>query len=151
MKKNKLPYSINWKKLANGRPLKYSLKDFTSAFDEYVEECHEPVLNEDGEIIKYNQIKPMILVGYLNRMTLSREVWSDYLKKDGFSDTLSCIKKTIEESLVNKALTDPKNFNGCKFVLTNGYGYSDKQIIESTNTNVNKTLNIEIVDKDQNE
>jgi len=92
---------------------------------------------------------PISVIGFCNYIGCSRNTLCDYGHKENFSDTVEAIKSVIEQFTAEQLFTN-RNTAGIQFILKNCFkdNWIDKSIVESKNTNVNTTLDINFVDKE---
>jgi hypothetical protein len=129
-----------------GRPRIFeSAKEMHNKIEEYFEWCDEQVreyTDKKGNIhIIY---KPYTVSGLCLYLGMTRETLCQYEKKEGFSDTIKNAKNRIENWVEEHSLTGELNPAVSIFNLKNNFGWTDKQEIESKNTNTN--INTDISD-----
>jgi hypothetical protein len=81
--------------------------------------------------------KPLSIARLANWLCVDRKTLYNYKERDDFGPTICWAMDYILASLEERCIDDGKA--GQIFILKN-YGYSDKQEIESTNTNVNTDI-----------
>lgn len=131
-----------------GRPVKFKKPiEMQVIFDEYINENFKFIKNDDGTITEIN-LYPISIIGLTNRLGITRETLCKYGNKKEFSDTVSLMKNVIEQYYLDMLITNPRTA-GITFILKNCFkeNWQDKSIIESTNKNVNSTLDINFIDK----
>ena len=117
---------------AGGRPMKYeTAKQLERLFDAYIEECKRDE-------------RPLTITGLANAIEMSRESLIEYSHKDEFVDTIKKYKSIVLQSLEERLVAGKSNPTGVIFNLKNNYGWEDKRVVESNNTNV--TLSIEDIE-----
>ena len=107
-----------------------SLKDMAPEDKAYMEEM-VPVLSNAGEpVIETRWLKPPLLNGLYLHLGISKETWSDYGRKEGFSDSVLRARLVSETYLANETAARDGNTNGPKFLLSACYGYREVQGIK---------------------
>lgn len=132
-----------------GRPLKIETsEELIKLFESYVSNCFINAKDDLGKIYQ-KQIKPLTIVGFCNSINIHRDTFRDWMenREVNFSATCKQIKQTVEEYVVDELFTSPRTV-ALMFILKNNFNWIDKQEIETKNTNVNKTLPINFIDKD---
>ena len=122
-----------------GRPRKFnSPEDLIRLFNKFLDSCYD-----ENEI----NIKPITIISFCNYVGMHRDTFNEYSHQSLFSDTTKRIKAIMEEFAVEQLFSNPRQ-TSMIFLLKNNYGYVDKTEVETKNTNIQKTLNIEFIDKD---
>lgn len=130
-----------------GRPKKVkTVKELQKIIQKYFNECFKL----DKETGEYINIQPITIRGIALACNVTYDTLIEWSKREDFSETILRAKLFVEEYTEKQLFNKDKPTNGIKFSLINNFKWQDKSVVESTNTNVNKTLNIEIIDKDQN-
>ena len=89
-------------------------------------ESPEEFTDNNGDPIYITEFfEPPSITGLCLYLKISRETWSDYAKKPGFSDTATHARMLIESYLQNELLTS-KYSQGIIFTLKNNFGWAEK-------------------------
>lgn len=146
-----------------GAPKKYTKKEeMKKKINDYFESCfkedlkynsdkgyYEPKKDYKGNIIKI-QCKPFTITGLANALGMTRETLLRYEENEEFSDTVKKAKQKVEE-YVEERLFDRDGVNGAKFNLVNNFSnWSDKQELNTSNTNKVQIINDLPSDVDEN-
>ena len=146
-----------------GAPKKYTKKEeMEKKIKDYFESCfkedlkynsdkgyYEPKKDYKGNIIKI-QRKPFTITGLANALGMTRETLLRYEENEEFSDTIKKAKQKVEE-YVEERLFDRDGVNGAKFNLVNNFSnWSDKQELNTSNTNKVQIINDLPSDVDEN-
>lgn len=140
-----------------GCPPKYkSVEEMQAKIDEYFADCAgRYITDEEGNLMtdKYGnpvkeQEKPLTITGLALALGFTtRQALLNYQGKDDFVDTITRAKLFIE-NYAETRLYDKDGCNGAKFNLSNNFnGWNEKQQIEADVKN-DVTINIELVDED---
>lgn len=144
------------KKSVGAPPIFQNVEDMQKKIDNYFKYCEgrplldsegEPIITKSGQAVMIDQHPPTVTgLAYFLGFT-SRQALLNYQAKDEFVDAVTRAKMLIEV-YTNERLYDKEGHQGAKFSLTNNFkGYTDKQIIESKNININADLTEEDADK----
>lgn len=112
-----------------GRPPKYNnVEELEALIEEYYEWCeiHD---------------KPLTFERLATFLDVDRRTIYSYSQKDEFLPTFKRVKERILSDIMEKGMANEINPTFGIFCLKN-YGYSDKQEVVSTNTNVNKNVDM---------
>ncbi len=134
-KQEQLPQKFDfkaWGKLG-GRPRAFeSPEEFTEAVSKYFGSITTTKPHEQGRVDNNGDpiyitefFEPPSITGLCLYLKISRETWSDYAKKPGFSDTATHARMLIESYLQNELLTS-KYSQGIIFTLKNNFGWAEK-------------------------
>lgn len=115
-----------------GRPLLFkTVEELEEQIQKYVERCE---LKE----------KPLTMSGLACWLNMSRQTLVNYSYRDEFFDTINTARLMIQADMEERALGGESNATVTIFSLKNNFGWTDKQEIESTNTNINTNKNIDL-------
>ena len=147
-----------------GRPKKYTAERFREDADRYFDaiSVYEPMLDEDGRIVKTGQGLPFYHVRYLVPPTISglcmeigidRSTWQNYADPDQnpeHAKVCAKIRLRIEAYLEEQLLTREKSVQGIIFNLSNNFGWSERhehsqrvELGEETRKVVEKNLTLD--------
>lgn len=90
---------------------------------------------------------PLTITGLCLHLNITRETWTEYAKKEDFSDPVKLAKLKIENYAENKLFRDMGQVTGIIFNLKNNFGWTDKQEIVSDNINRNIEMTAEEAEK----
>lgn len=113
-----------------GRPLKFqTVEELEEQIKKYYERCE---LKE----------KPLTMSGLACWLGIDRRTLVNYSKKEEFFPTISTARAIVQADMEERALNGDSNATMSIFSFKNNFGWNDKQEIESTNTNVNKNIDL---------
>ena len=104
-----------------------------------VEELEEKI----QEFYDYCELKevPLTFERLAVFIGIDRQTIYNYEKRDEYFDTIKRVRENIKADIMEKGMSGAINSTFGIFCLKN-YGYTDKQEITSTNTNVNKNIDM---------
>lgn len=112
-----------------GRKKKFnSVEELQTLADEYFDRC------EMDEV-------PLTFEGLAKHLGVCRKTVFNYKNKDEFKPIFERFRDIVLADLMEKGLTGQINPTFGIFCLKN-YGYSDKQEVETVNTNLNKNIEL---------
>ena len=130
-----MPVGKNFNKV--GRPLAFStVEELEEQIKKYYERCE---LKE----------KPLTMSGLACWLGVSRQTLINYSYKEEFFDTISVARAMVQADMEERGLNGDSNATMSIFSLKNNFGWNDKQEIESTNTNLNKNVDLSNLSTDE--
>lgn len=116
-------------KIGNTNALKYKdEKELEKGINKYFQECDE-------------KEKPYTMSGLALSLGIDRTTLIRYSGRASFATLIKNAKAKVEQQLEENALMNKTNATFTIFNLKNNYGWSDKQEIESINTNRYNIIN----------
>lgn len=89
------------------------------------------VLNMAGEPLQQLEyVMPPTILGICNALSISRDTWSSYGRRKGFSDVVTRARARIEQYLEEQLIANPRATQGIRLNLCSNYGWSDKRVVE---------------------
>jgi len=129
-----------------GRPLKYTdPKDMQEDIDRYFWDCHDNRMKEkqnkqaphladystkpyDSDFFKTTENIHPTMGGLAVALDMGRSTLINYEHSDEFMNTITKAKQRVED--YNEQSMHGPNANGVKFILTNGFGWKEKNQTE---------------------
>jgi hypothetical protein len=136
------------------RPKQYTPKQLEKKFEEYkkAQQDHKKRVynNRTKTIEEICYDKPLTLASFCSFAKIHRDTLNSYKNEhEEFSDVIKMIYQDCEADLIEKSLLYEYSAPMAQHILNNAHGYSNKQEVESHNTNENYNcdLTIEEIDK----
>ncbi len=119
-----------------GRPRKFKcVEDIAELINDYFEKCENRFITKvdrSGEVIQVPSPAPRHIQGLCVHLDICRDTLLEYEQLPEFSDTIKAAKRKCEAYAVDQCF-EGKHGNKADFILKNGYGWSDKTVVEQTN------------------
>ena len=115
-----------------GRPPKFKDEvQLQSLIEAYLEHCQV-------------KDKPLTMSGLALWLGIHRSTLVNYSYNDRFFDTIKEARALVEADMEERMLGNKSNATASIFSLKNNFGWTDKQEVNSTNTNVNVNKDINL-------
>ena len=124
-------------------------KEFERVVNQYFESCYQTRTDLAGNQYEVNII-PLTVRGLAHYLGVHHDTLCDWERtRPDISSTIKEAKDICHQFLEDALLDKNRPTIGVLFALKNNWGWTDKQEIESKNTNINSKLNIEFVGNDK--
>jgi len=126
-------------------------KEFEKIVNEYFESCYQMRTDENGNQYEVN-ITPLTVRGLAHYLGVHHDTLCEWqINRDDIADTIKEAKDICHQFMEDELLNKNRPTIGVLFSLKNNWGWVDKQEVETKNTNINTTLDINFVgDEDNN-
>lgn len=125
-------------------------KELTKHINNYIDSCFSTKINEDGTETTINT-RPITMRGFAVYLGIAYETLMDWERnREELAEPIRELRGIVHSFLENCLYDNKRPQVGIIFALKNNFKehWKDKTEVESINTNINKTLPINFIDKE---